>query len=234
MCGRYSVDLKWDDVARLYDLAMEGPPSWNFPPNFNQCPTDPIATVLLRDGKRAFQLMRWGLIPHFHKKPMKEWRAATFNARSEEVDTKASFKTVWKRNRCLIPMSGYYEWHDDEPENKKKKGQPYYFTAADGAPILTAAGIYSRWTNPEDGKELHTCAMLITAPNAFVADVHDRMPALLRPDQFDRWLNGTAEKELLVPAPEKMLRKWSVSQRINSSRTPGDDPTLIAPIELAA
>jgi putative SOS response-associated peptidase YedK len=63
MCGRYSVDLKWDDFARLYDLAMKGPPAWNFPPNFNQCPTDPIATVLLRDGKRAFQLMRWGADP---------------------------------------------------------------------------------------------------------------------------------------------------------------------------
>jgi putative SOS response-associated peptidase YedK len=234
MCGRYSVDLKWDDFARLYDLAMEGPPPWNFPPNFNQCPTDPIATVLRRDGKRAFQLMRWGLLPHFHKKPMKEWRVATFNARSEEVDTKASFKAVWKRNRCLIPMSGYYEWHYDEPENKKKKGQPYYFTAADGAPILTAAGIYSRWTNPDDGKELHTCAMMITAPNAFVAAVHDRMPVLLRPDQLEPWLDGSTGKELLVPAPENMLRKWPVSQRINSSRTPGDDPTLIAPIEIAA
>jgi putative SOS response-associated peptidase YedK len=76
--------------------------------------------------------------------------------------------------------------------------------------------------------------MIITEPNAFVAEVHDRMPVLLQPDQFDGWLDGSAGKEILKPAPEDMLRKWPVSQRINSSRGPGDDPTLIEPVKVAA
>ena len=76
--------------------------------------------------------------------------------------------------------------------------------------------------------------MIITAPNAFVAEVHDRMPVLLRPAQFDAWLDGSAGKEALAPAGEDMLRRWPVSKRVNSSKAPADDPTLIDPIDLVA
>ena len=76
--------------------------------------------------------------------------------------------------------------------------------------------------------------MVITEPNSFVADVHDRMPVLLRPDQFDAWLDGSAGKEVMVPAAEDMLQKWPVSKKVNSSRTPADDPSLIKPVDLAA
>ena len=132
-------------------------------------------------------------------------------------------------------MSGYYEWHHRVGAPKGEKPQPYYFTSREGSPVLTVAGIWERWRDPEnDNRELHSCAMVITEPNKFVAEVHDRMPVLLRPDQFDAWLDGSAGKEVLVPAAEDMLNKVPVSQRVNSSRAPGDDPTLIEPIGLAA
>jgi putative SOS response-associated peptidase YedK len=223
----------WEQLWRLYMLSV-GFPQSNMQPNYNHCPTDPTTTILLRDGKRVFERMRWGLIPQWWNKPLKELRLATFNARAETVDTKPFFRGAFKRNRCLIPVSGYYEWHYDEPDNKKRKPQPYYFSARDGSPILTTAGLWDEWKDRQSGETVRSCTMIITGPNKFVAEVHDRMPVLLRPDQFDAWLDGSAGKEMLVPAAEDMLNKVPVSQRVNSSRAPNDDPTLIEPVALAA
>jgi putative SOS response-associated peptidase YedK len=233
MCGRFTDMYTWEQLWRLYMLSV-GFPQSNMQPNYNHCPTDPTTTILLRDGKRVFERMRWGLIPQWWSKPLQELRLATFNARAETVDTKPFFRDAFKRNRCLIPVSGYYEWHYDEPENKKKKPQPWYFTARDGSPILTTAGLWDEWKDRASGETIRSCTMIITEPNRFVAEVHDRMPVLLRPDQFDAWLDGSAGKEMLVPAAEDMLNKVPVSQRVNSSRAPNDDPTLIEPVALAA
>jgi putative SOS response-associated peptidase YedK len=233
MCGRFTDMYTWEQLWRLYMLSV-GFPQSNMQPNYNHCPTDPTNTILLREGKRVFERMRWGLIPQWWNKPLKELRLATFNARAETVDTKPFFRGAFTRNRCLIPVSGYYEWHYDEPENKKKKPQPYYFTARDGSPILTTAGLWDEWKDRQSGETIRSCTMIITEPNQFVAEVHDRMPVLLRPDQFDAWLDGSAGKEMLVPAAEDMLNKVPVSQRVNSSRAPNDDPTLIEPIRLEA
>ena len=150
--------------------------------------------------------------------------AATFNARAETVDTKPFFRDAFKRNRCLIPMSGYYEW-----QNTASGKQPWYFTARDNSP-LTAAGIWDRWKNGETGETLQSCSMIITEPNAYVAEVYDRMPALLMEEQFEPWLNGAAGYEYLKPAPDDLLQKWAVSQRVNSSKAPTDDPSLIEKI----
>lgn len=133
------------------------------------------------------------------------------------------FKRAWeKKRRCIIPASGYYEWQDT-PRAK----QPWYFTAADSGPLLAIAGLYDEWTDRQTLKPLASCTMLITEPNAFVAEVHDRMPVLLQPSQFEAWLSGKAGKEILRPAPEDTLRKWSVSRRVNSSRAADDDEALI-------
>jgi putative SOS response-associated peptidase YedK len=233
MCGRFTDMYTWEQLWRLYMLSV-GFPQSNMQPNYNHCPTDPTSTILLREGKRVFEPMRWGMIPRWWNKPLKELRLATFNARAETVETKPFFREAFRRRRCLIPVSGYYEWNYDEPENKKKKPQPYYFTARDGSPILTTAGLWDEWKDRASGETIRSCTMIITEPNKFVAEVHDRMPVVLRPDQFDAWLDGSAGKEILVPAAEDMLDKVSVSQRVNSSRAPNDDPTLIEPVALAA
>ena len=231
MCGRFTDLYTWDQIFAYY--AMVDDLARNWPGNYNVCPTQDVGAVLLRDGKRVFERMRWGIIPFFHKKPIKEWKVATFNARTETIEVKPTFRGIWKRNRCLMPVSGYYEWHPSG--DKKVPPQPYYFTARDDSPLLTIAAIWDRWNDPEnDGRALHSCAMVITEPNTFVAEVHDRMPVILRPDQFDAWLDGSAGKEMLVPAAEDTLQKWPVSKRVNSSRAPGDDPTLIEPVSIAA
>ena len=166
-------------------------------------------------GGTAQALIAWW------SKPLKELRAATFNARAETVETKPFFRDAFKRNRCLIPMSGYYEWR-----NTAGGKQPWYFTARDDSP-LTAAGIWDRWKNGETEEALFSCTMIITEPNAFVAEVHDRMPVLLAQEQFEPWLNGDVGVEYLKPAPDELLQKWPVSQRVNSSKAPADDASLI-------
>jgi putative SOS response-associated peptidase YedK len=184
----------------------------------------PVATIVTREGARTLEVMRWGIIPYFHRGTKKNWKVATFNARMETIDKLPTFRNIWKRNRCLIPVSGYYEWHRPEGAPKKEPPQPYYFTARDGSPILTVAGIWDRWRDPEnDGKELHSCAMVITEPNGFVAEVHDRMPVLLTRDQFDAWLDGSAGKEVMVPA----LRTCSGGGRCQNASTRARRPAMI-------
>ncbi len=172
--------------------------------------------------------MRWGLVPSWWSKSLKELKLATFNARAETVATKSFFRGPFKRKRCLIPVSGYYEWQDT-PGGK----QPWYFTARDGSPALTVAGLWDEWQDRETGTTLKSCTMIIAEPNDFVSEVHDRMPVLLTEKQFDLWLTGAAGVEILKPPPNDFLQKWPVSKRVNSSRANDDDETLIEPIELA-
>jgi putative SOS response-associated peptidase YedK len=126
-------------------------------------------------------------------------------------------------------VSGYYEWQDT-PSGK----QPWYFTARDGSPALTIAGLWDEWKNPETGVPIKSCTMIITEPNAFVAAVHDRMPVLLTQDQLEPWLTGGAGVEYFKPAADDYLQKCPVSKRVNSSRADDNDPTLIESVELAA
>jgi len=230
MCGRFTDLYTWEEIYAYYSFIGETPTNWG--PDFNVCPTDPVGAVLLRDGKRKFERMRWGLVPYWWSKPLKQLGLSTFNARAETVETKPFFRDAFKRRRCLIPVSGYYEW--EYRDGPKKPPQPWYFTPADGSPVLTTAGLWDEWRNKETGETIRSCTMIITAPNRFVAEVHDRMPVLLAPEQFDAWLDGSAGKEVLVPTPQDMLVRRPVSKRVNSSRAPKDDPTLIDPIALAA
>jgi putative SOS response-associated peptidase YedK len=142
----------------------------------------------------------------------------TFNARAESISDKPMFRDAFKRSRCVIPASGYYEWKPT-PAGK----QPYYISAADGS-VLSMAGLCDQWKDRETGERVHSCTR----------EIHDRMPALLGPDQIEAWVSGTAGTEILKPAPDAALRMWPVSKRVSKSTTPGDDPTLIEEVKLDA
>ena len=124
MCGRFTRNYTWEQIHALYRLTAPAAIP-NLQPRFNACPTDPADTIVEHEGKRALFEMRWGLVPFWWSKPLKELRLATFNARVETVTTKPFFREPFKNKRCLMPVSGYYEWQDT-PEGK----QPWYFTAA--------------------------------------------------------------------------------------------------------
>jgi putative SOS response-associated peptidase YedK len=148
---------------------------------------------------------------------------ATFNARAETVAEKSMFRDSFKQRRCLMPATGYYEWHDT-PEGK----QPYYFTRRDGQ-VMTIAAIQDVWRYSPSDDPIRSCAMLITEPNKFVAEVHDRMPVILEAKDFEQWERGNVEDAaaLMRPAAEDLLQKWPVSKRVNSARTDDGDLTLI-------
>jgi len=218
----------WRELVELYQLTMG--PSSNLQPRYNICPTTDIDTVVLvsaPDG-RGLMPMRWGLVPSWWSKPLKEMRMATFNARAESVAEKPMFRDSFKRRRCLIPASGYYEWKNT-PDGK----QPYYFTRRDGQ-VMTIAGLWSDWTDKATSEKLMSCTMVITEPNPVAAEVHDRMPVILEAEHFDQWTHGDAKDAaaLMRPAEETLLQKWPVSKRVNSSRADDNDATLIDKIEL--
>src|SRR5271169_2914231 len=226
MCGRSTYLLTWEQIVRLYRLTLDQPPV-NTRARYNVCPTTTIDTIVAQEGKRRLVPMRWGLVPSWWSKPLKELKLATFNARAETVATKPFFRGPFKHNRCLIPVSGYYEWQDT-PGGK----QPWYFTARDGSPALTIAGLWDEWQDMEADKSLKSCTMIITKPNHFVAEVHDRMPVLLDEKDYEPWLSSAAGTESLKPAAEDLLQRWPVSKRVNSSRASDDNHTLIDPISL--
>jgi putative SOS response-associated peptidase YedK len=159
-CGRATYKLTWEEIVALYQLTLFQP-AVNTRARYNVCPTTTVDAILDQDGKRRLERMRWGLIPSWWSKPLKEMRLATFNARAETVATKPMFRSAFKRNRCLIPLSGYYEWQDT-PDGK----QPWYFTARDGSPALTIAGLWDEWQDKASGETLKSCTMLITEPKS--------------------------------------------------------------------
>ena len=139
--------------------------------------------------------MRWGLIPRWWSKPVRELRLTTFNARAETVRTKPLFREAFKDARCLMPVSGYYEWHYQNPDDKKEKPQPYYFTRRDGG-LMTIAALCDTWRDKAEGRTIRSSAMMITEPNKFVAEVHDRMPVVLEQSDFDQWITAHPTRPL--------------------------------------
>jgi putative SOS response-associated peptidase YedK len=233
MCGRYVIISTPDAIRAMFGYA-ELP---NFPPRYNVAPTQPIPIVRLDNGKRAFALMRWGLIPAWVKDP--KGFALLLNARGETVLDKPAFRNAVRRRRCLIPTDGFYEW--PTAANAGARRQPYFVRAkkraADGsAPPLAFAGLYETWTGP-NGEEIDTAAIVTTRANKTLSAVHDRMPVFVAPEAFDLWLdcaNVDAETaaSLIVPADEGLLEIYPVSMAAN--RVVNDSAALIAPAPVVA
>lgn len=161
----------------MYDLIPPNPIP-NFQPRYNICPTTIIDAIVPEFDRRRLVPMRWGLIPAWWNKPLNEMKVATFNARAESVAEKPVFRAAFKESRCLIPASGYYEW-----QNTPSGKQPFYFTRRDGTP-MTIAGLYAEWKDRARDESLKSCAMVITEANGLVAEIHDRMPVILKEKDF--------------------------------------------------
>jgi putative SOS response-associated peptidase YedK len=227
MCGRFTQYFSYAELHAYFSFfgeTLTTPPT-NLQPRWHLCPTDPVWVVL--HGQNGFRLeqMRWGLAPYWWTQPLKKL-PATFNARAETVETKPMFREAFKRRRCLIPASGYYEWQD-VADGK----QPWYFTPREG-PLLMIAGLWETWRDSEPPHDVvHSTAMIICDANEFVAQYHDRMPVLLTRETIGDWLSGAKGRELLKPDGSELIKAWPVSRKVNSSKAP-DAPDLIEPIAL--
>ena len=226
MCSRYDLTSP-PEAVRAYFGYSDKP---NFPPRDNIRPTEPIAVVLLDEtGVRRFRLMRWGLLPHFVKDP--KTFPTLFNARSEELLGKPSFRNAVRRRRCLIPADGFYEWTGPKGQRRPYRLRP------DPPHLFAFAGLYESWSEP-DGGVIDTATMLTCAPNATVAPLHNRMPVILAPDCYDAWLDtkdvsaeealamtGPALDDLLeaIPLPGKVCAKPKVGQETAQDRDEKQD-----------
>ena len=229
MCGRFTQRLSWAELHELMDLI--GPPR-NLRPRYNVAPSQDVAVVRAVDGGRSVSMLRWGLIPAWAKDPAIGYRL--INARSETVAEKPSFRSAYRRRRCLIPADGFYEW-----QRLGKIRQPWLFGLRDGAPFALA-GLWERWTVPEGaeltgslaelgaGDPVETCTILTTAANETVAPVHGRMPVILPRDACDPWLAG--EDVSLAPFAADAMTAHPVSTLVN--RPANDDPRCVEPVSL--
>jgi len=219
MCGRYTLSTPAGRLAeefRLDEGAVE------ISPSYNVAPTQEVAAVLDEDGKRRLEMLRWGLVPSWADDP--EIGARMINARSETAAEKPSFRSAFRRRRCLIAADGFYEW---KRENGGK--QPYYFHMQEGRPFAFA-GLWESWEKGGDGALL-SCAILTTRANSVLDGIHDRMPVILPSESYDAWLDPDADREelaeLLIPYPGDDLETYPVSRFVNSPRN--NDERCIEP-----
>ncbi len=165
MCGRFALTLPSDAMAQLFEAS----PANDLPdvPNFNVCPTNQVHVVTAGDGGRRLVSMRWGFLPHWYKAANDG--PLLINARAEKIAEKPAFRAACRERRCLIPVTGFYEWTKDEEGNRL----PWYIHYDGGAPIALA-GVWQEWTKGEE--PLTTCAIVTTSANGPVSDIHHRMP----------------------------------------------------------
>ncbi|WP_100961238.1 SOS response-associated peptidase [Bosea sp. FBZP-16] len=224
MCGRFTQDYTWPEIFEFSQpLTVPAEPVRNVQARYNIGPTTLIDILVKTPAGRELWKVRWGLIPPWHKGTAKEIKPH-INARIETVDSNGLFKRAYVKNRCVIPASGFFEWTTDEGGAKI----PHYISAKDGA-ILAFAGIWERWRD-EKGEEVISASIITREANAFMSKIHDRMPAMLHPADFDAWLDGTAGKDALMKPPPE-LREWIVNKRMNKTGAGDDDPATIDAVE---
>jgi putative SOS response-associated peptidase YedK len=222
MCGRY-VSPEEAAIEREFTLLHT---EWRFPPSFNVAPTQEVPIVRLRDGKRQGARLRWGLIPYFANGIAPKY--STINARIETVQTAASYRGPWNRGqRCLVVACGFYEW---QTQSDGKTRVPYYIHLNDQE-IFAFAGLWESSRN-EAGERIESCTHLTLPANRLLAEIHNtqhRMPAILRQQDRDAWLEGSADEAwaVLQPYPDEHMVAWPVSARVN--KPANDDAELITP-----
>lgn len=219
MCGRFTLSRPVEQVAELFGVPE--PPA-ELRPRYNIAPSQPVPVVgLKQDGlTRGLAMLKWGFVPAWSDDPDRGIRPS--NARADSLH-KPMFRSAFERQRCLIAADGFYEWRT---EGKKKL--PYHFSLAGGRPFAFA-GLWSFWT--DGSRKLTTCCLVTTDPNDVVVRVHNRMPVILRPEEYAAWLDaGTPEadlKRLLRPYPAGDMRAAKVGTLVNKPEF--DGPELLTP-----
>ncbi len=216
MCARFSLIAEPDAVERELGLNnLE-----RFPPRYNIAPTQPILMATLSAANvRVGVLVRWGLVPNWVKDPQEF--SLLLNARSETAVTKPSFKTAMRHRRTLVPASGFYEWR-----KVGDKKQAYWIKPANNE-IVMFGGLMETWSNAE-GAEIDSGCILTTHANAKLKEIHHRMPVVIKPEDFDQWLDCKTREprdveNLMMPVEDGYFDAVAVSDRVNKASNSGPD-----------
>ena len=223
MCGRFVRTTPIEQFAELFH-AQGHPECW---PSYNIAPsTHVLAARNAEHGRRELVALKWGLVPAWSAEPKTAY--STINARAETVAQKPAFRSAFRHRRCLVAADGFYEWHP-QPDGHK---QPYFIYLQDHVPFAFA-GIWEHWER--NGKTLESCSIIVTTVNVMMQPIHDRMPVILAPEDYDAWMDTAvtqpeALQALLKPYPAGLMRLYPVTTQVNSPRHEG--PELIREVVL--
>ena len=223
MCGRYTLHSSAQEIARVFEAQLTAGLE-ALEPRYNIAPTMAAPVVRVADTGRVIELMRWGLIPHWSREPTTPY--STFNARGEDAAGKASYRGPMRYRRCLVPVDGFYEWQKGGGGDGGGGKQPYLVQLTDERPFALA-GLWDVW-----GDELQSYTILTTRANDAMAPIHPRMPVVIRPADYARWLDPgvqtpAAVADLLAPPPSGLMKLTAVSRYVNNARNEG--PRCIEP-----
>jgi len=247
MCGRYASSRRPEDLIEEFEVE-EPRVAAPLESDYNVAPTKEVYAVVTRPPskdspdppQRQLRVLRWGLVPSWAKDPSIGNRM--INARMETVAEKPAYKKAFAVRRCLLPADGYFEWYPTEQKTKagKPRKQPFFIRPMDGG-TLAMAGLYEIWRDPtrdEDDPDCFrwTCTVLTTEAEDSVGHIHDRMPLMVEPDRWGRWLDPTISDRddllsLLVPAAPGRLEAFPVSSLVSNVRNNG--PELVEPLPLS-
>ena len=223
MCGRFTLTASPEKIAQTFpDVAVPD----GITPRYNIAPTQPVA-VIANNNPGQLEYFMWGLIPHWADDP--KIGSRMINARSETLAEKPSFRTAYRRRRCLVLADGFYEWKKI-PGQKNK--QPMYLKV-DSREVFAFAGLWESWHSSE-GDQVLSCTIITTQPNELVEPIHNRMPVILSSEHYDQWLASDEQapenlQPLLRPYPADDMYAYPVSLEVNK---PGNDyPGVIEPVE---
>lgn len=210
MCGRYTIVVSMEELMLRY--MSETPADRFHTPRYNIAPMQNVMAVIHDGEKNRLGELRWGLVPAWASDD--RLGSKMINARAETLLEKNSFKTLIRRKRAIVPADGFYEW---KPLGDKK--QPMRITMKDGA-IFSMAALYDTWKAP-DGRKISTCTIITTTPNSLMADIHNRMPVILKPEDEASWLhreNDDVEQltSLLLPYSANAMRAYPVSPLVGN------------------
>ncbi len=215
MCGRISIaGLSAASLEPLFGLGKTLP----FPLSHNLAPSAKIPAIRQQNLSRTLALLQWGLIPHWAKdQAIAEY---TFNARIETLTQKPSFRDSFKSKRCIVPISGSYEWRQD---GRRKK--PYYIFREDRNPVALA-GLWDCWVDRRSGEQIESCSLISTPATHLMSEIHERMPAILEPEYFAVWLDPQFKQthvlQDILRATEPELEVYAVSGYVSSTRNDGE------------
>lgn len=222
MCGRYTAS---DEVSEYGNQIPFKPLQLALTRRFNISPTQMAAVMVQEDDGNAVRLMRWGLIPSWAKDASVGYKM--INARAETVAEKPSYRTPFKKRRCLVLADGFYEW-----KKEAKAKQPFRFVLTNGQP-LAFAGLWESWRQPDAENPVHTFTIITTEPNELTREVHDRMPVILPARHYAQWLDREFDdpaslQRLLSPYPAAEMNAYPVSTLVNSPKN--EIPACIEPV----
>jgi putative SOS response-associated peptidase YedK len=225
MCGRY---YRRSDKQRIAEAFRTGlPTTFEILPSYNVAPQtfQPVVCFNRKTLERELVQMRWGLVPYWAKDAKIGY--STINAKAETLTTSPAFREAIKRRRCLIPADGFFEW---QPIDKKTK-QPFAFGLRDGS-LIALAGLFDVWRDKATGQALLSYTVITTDPNELLEPFHNRMPVIVRPADYERWIAPAEPShlplDLLRPYPDELMSAWKVGLAVGNVKN--DEPGLIAPV----